>query len=75
MTRCELCNSEDLVIAKVKKNSVVIGICRECGSVYEIDENHKIVLGHDPDDTEYFEKLQALFNTWDDVTDIVPYNK
>ena len=75
MVHCELCNSTDVVRAKVKRSSIFIAICRECGSVYEVDENLMPVLGHDPNDSAYFDRLETLFRTWDELTDIIPYDK
>lgn len=72
---CELCSSSDMVRATVKKNGMVIAICRECLSLYETDENLNPVYNHDPHDKPYFENLDKLFDDWDDVTDVVPYNK
>lgn len=74
MIRCELCNSNDIVRCKVKKTGVVIAICNECNSVYEVDAQLMPVLGHDPYDVQYFKALEALFETWDDLEEIESYN-
>lgn len=74
MIRCELCNSEDMVRANVEKKGVVIAICRECGSIYEVDNTFNPIFGHDPNDVSYFETLQNLFESWDEVTNVIPYN-
>ena len=73
--RCELCSSTDMVRVTVKDTGTVIAVCRECLSLYETDEKLEPVYGHNPLDMPYFEKLDNLFKGWDNVTDIIPYNK
>jgi len=71
---CELCKTTDYFkIATIKATGRRVIICGECDSVYEIGSDGKPVFGHDPTDTEYFEKLDSLFKTWDDLTDVEPY--
>lgn len=74
MIRCELCSSSDMVKVITKKQDK-IGICRECCSVYELDKNEYPVMGHDPEDYEYFKKWAEKFDTWDDAEIIEPYNE
>lgn len=75
MIRCELCSSKDIIRAKVRNTEKLIAVCRECGSIYEVDEGLMPILGHDPNDVSYFKSLEALFETWDDLEDVIPYNK
>ena len=71
--KCELCKSSDFVSATVKRNGKRIIICEECDSVYEVNENGAPILGHDPKDVSYFEELNGLFKSWDELVDIVSY--
>lgn len=75
MIKCPFCKAEDIVIATIKKTGKIIVACKECESVYEVDENLKPIFDHDPCDTQYFSNLESLFKTWDDLENVIPYNE
>lgn len=70
--RCTCCNCYELVRATVKKSSKKVAVCVECDCVYELDENLNPIT--DITDIAAFRELQKCFKTWDELTDIVPYD-
>ena len=73
MAMCEVCLSTDMVKGRTKDTKKEIVICKECYSIYELDNNDKLVVNHDPKDKKYFKKLKKLFKSWDNMENIVPY--
>lgn len=73
--KCKYCGSDDLVRAKVKKTSILIAVCRECDSVYELDEISNPIMEYASEDVSHILELQKCFKKWDELTEIVPYNK
>ena len=73
MAICEVCFSTDMVKGRTKKAKKELVICKECHSIYELDNNGKLVVGHDPNDKKYFKKLKKMFKSWDNMENIVPY--
>ena len=73
MAMCEVCLSEDLVKGRTKDTQKELVICKECYSIYELDNNGKLVVNHDPNDKKYFKKLKKLFKGWDNMENVSPY--
>ena len=73
--RCKLCHCDDMVKATVKKTGKVIAVCVECDCVYELDEHSNPIMDFPQEYISHFREIQKSFRTWDELTDIIPYDK
>lgn len=73
--KCDCCCSDDMVKATVKGTNKVIAICKECSMIYETDSNENPIYDYDKTDIDRYDRVQALFNGWDGVENVIPYAK
>ena len=73
MAMCEVCCSTDMVKGITKETKKELVICKECHSIYELNNMGKLIINHDPNDKKYFKKLKKIFRSWDNMENLVPY--
>lgn len=69
--KCICCNSQDIVLATVKKTGRRIAVCEECEYIYDLDRKNRPIKKNKSKDKAYLEALYNSFENWNELTDIV----